>query len=105
MKLGAPYVELAYKFREFLEERGFDSPSEFHRDIAATMGAEAPSKSEIYMVFYGARRFNGVVMAFMRERYGWKVGWRCLLPVKTLDGGMKANQLRLPGRWEMRGLK
>lgn len=106
MKNGAPYVEFAFEFRAFLKKRGYNSPAEFHRDIVATMGKAAPSTSAIYMSFYGARRFNGVVLAFMRERYEFAPSWRALLPVRNLDGTLrKANQLKLPGMLELRGLK
>lgn len=106
MKNGAPYVEFAFEFRGFLKKRGYSSPMEFHRDIVTNMGKAAPSVSEVYMVFYGARRFNGVILAFMRERYEFTPSWRALLPVRNLDGTIrKANQLKLPGMLELRGLK
>lgn len=106
MKNGAPYVEFAFEFRAFLKKKGYMSPAEFQRDLRVSMGKDAPSTSAVYMAFYGARRFNGVILAFMRERYEFAPSWRALLPVKNLDGTIKkANQIRLQGMLELRGLR
>lgn len=109
MKMGAPYLEFAFEFRRFLKDRGFathggePAPADFHRDIVATMGESAPSRSEVYMVFYGARRFNGVTLAFMGERYGFRPSWRALLAIKTVDGQtLKQGNFKLPGIRELR---
>lgn len=110
MKIGSPYIQFAVAFRAFLEKHGFQSPAEFHRELERGMGrkpeGESPSASEVYMVFYGARRFNGVTMAFLGERYGWRPGWRVLRQIKSRDGKtLKTNEVSLPGMLELRGLK
>lgn len=110
MKVGAPYIQFATAFRAFLEKHGFQSPAEFHRELERSMGrkpdGEAPSASEVYMVFYGARRFNGVILAFMAERYGFRPTWRTLRQIKTRDGKtLKTNEISLPGMMELRGFK
>lgn len=106
MKVGSPYIQFASIFRKFMEDRGYDGPSEFYRDLVMGMGKSAPSKSEVYMVFYGARLFKQSVLAFMAERYGFKVKWTALEPVRTVDGKvLKTNSMALQGMLEMRGLR
>jgi hypothetical protein len=103
---GAPFFEFAVRFRQFLEERDFDGPSEFHRHLRSIMGKDSPSLSEIYMVFYGQRVFRSHILLFMAERYGFKVGWRTTLPVLDVNGNRKkTNQLALPGIRDIRNGK
>lgn len=100
---GAPYIEFAVRFRQFLEDRDFRNPSEFHRAMVTSMGKEAPSLSEVYMVFYGQRVFRSHILLYMSERYGFRVGWRATLSAKDTNGvRKKTNQLALPGMREIK---
>lgn len=102
MKIGVPFFQFAIKFRSFLEDKGFDSPSRFHRDLMVEMGKDAPSQSTIWAAFYGVRTLPAEVIVFMRERYGFKISWRDLIQVRNLNGiSMKTNQLSLPGMREL----
>lgn len=103
MKSGAPYIEFAVELRRLLKKRGFESPSDLHRDLQAHMKGAAPAKSTVWMSFYGARILPAEAILFLNERYGFELSWRQVLPIKNLDGTeRKSNQLRLPGMREMK---
>lgn len=103
MTVGAIHYQAAVHFRRFLEDRGFHSPSDFHRDLVNSMGKYAPSLSSVWGAFYGERLLPLETILFMRERYGFKLTWRDVLPTRTKEGvHQKRNQLSLPG---MRDIK
>ena len=101
MKIGAPFIQFAVKFRDFLDSHGLN-PSTFHADLRYHMGKDACSLSTVYGVFYGQRMMPLEVLSFMVERYGFKYKWRDTLPVKRIDGAsVKTNQMALPGLREL----
>lgn len=102
MKIGAPFIQFALKFRDFLESHGL-IPTTFHADLRFHMKDSAPSLSTVYMAFYGQRLLPLETLLFMEQRYGFKVKWRDVLPVRNLDGAaMKTAQLALPGLRELK---
>lgn len=104
MKISARYIEFAMKFRSFLEEKDYHSPSDFHRDLVLHMGNSAPSLSSIWKAFYGARLLPMEVIFFMSQRYGFKISWRQVLPIKNTNGQtLKNTQMALPGMRELKG--
>lgn len=103
MKCGTPHIEFALRFRSFLEAKGFDSPSQFHRDLLANMGKHAPALSTVWGAFYGTRLLPLETLLFLQSRYGLKIGWREVLPTRNLAGvETKTNQLALPGMREIK---
>lgn len=106
MKCGAPYMSFAVFFRRFLEDHGYASPNDFHRDLEGSMGEHAPKYSTVWMAFYGARLLPLETILFMRERYGFKVKWQECLATRNLEGiEQKTNQMTLPGMRELKGGK
>lgn len=103
MKNGAPHIEFALELRRLLKDRGFDSPSDLHRDLQTHMKTNAPAKSTVWMAFYGTRILPIEVVLFLKERYGFDLSWRQVLAVKNIDGTQrKSNQLALPGMRELK---
>lgn len=102
MKSGAPYVQFATKLLDFLEVHDL-SPMAFHNDLRMHMGADALSSSTIYMALRGQRLLPMEVVLFMQERYGFKLKWRHVLPLKNKSGArVKMNDLMLPGIREVK---
>lgn len=102
MKIAAPYIQFALKFRAFLDEHGF-SVTTFHDDLRLHMREAAPSLSTVYMAFYGQRLLPLDAILFMQKRYKFAIDWREIRPVKNLQGAaMKSPQLALPGIREMK---
>lgn len=103
MAKGAPYIEFAILFRQFLKTHAYETPMELHRDLQANMRDLAPSVSTVYAAVYGHRVLPLETILFMQERYGFGIGWRQVLPVKNLDGAyVKSPQLTLPTMREMK---
>lgn len=103
MTVGAIHYQAAVHFRRFLDDKGFRSPSEFHRDLVSSMGKYAPSLSTVWGAFYGERLLPIETILFMRERYEFKLTWRDVLPTRSKEGAdHKRNQLSLPGMREIR---
>lgn len=103
MRIGTPYIEFAVIFRAFLKKRKYASPNDFYRDLVLHMGQHAPSRSAIWMAFYGTRALPLDSILFMIDRYSFEVDWRSVLPTRNLSGAlMKANQLSLPGMREIK---
>jgi hypothetical protein len=102
MKSGAPYVQFATKLLDFLEDHDL-TPMGFHNDLRMHMGADAPSSSTVYMTLRGQRLLPMEVVLFMQERYGFKLKWRYVLPLKNKAGArVKSNDLTLPFMREVR---
>lgn len=100
MKIGAPFIQFAVKFRDFLEQHGF-TPSTFHADVRYHMGKDACSLSTVYGAFYGQRMLPAEVLLFMLQRYGFKLKWQEIMPVKVGGVVTKTNQMSLPGLREL----
>lgn len=100
MKIGAPFIQFAVKFRDFLDDHGFN-PSTFHADLRYHMGKDACSLSTVYGAFYGQRMLPMEVIIFMQQRYSFKIKWQETLPVKVNGLTSKTNQMSLPGIREL----
>lgn len=101
MKIGAPFIQFAVKFRDFLDGHGLN-PSTFHADVRYHMGKDACSLSTVYGAFYGQRMLPMEVLLFMQQRYQFKVKWQEVMAVKVNGISVKSNQLALPGLREMK---
>ncbi len=100
MKIGAPFIQFAVKFRDFLDGHGLN-PSTFHADLRYHMGKDACSLSTVYGAFYGQRLLPMEVLLFMQQRYGFKVKWQEIIPAKVNGISTKTNQMSLPGLREL----
>lgn len=100
-KVGAPYLQFALRFRDFLESHDLN-PTGFHSELVFHMRKNAPSLSTVYAAFYGNRPLPFEVILFMQERLGFKLKWRDAIPVRNIEGGeVKRVQYTLPGLREL----
>lgn len=103
MKIGAPFIAYAVIFREFLEKKGFDSPSALWRELKVHMKKDAPSESSVWGAFYGTRKLPEEATKFLEQRYGFSIGWQNLCKARDASGERKkSNQLSLPGMRELK---
>lgn len=103
---GAPYVEFACWFREFMKKHGFDSPADVHRVAVGDFRKwkkPRPGPSQFWESFYGTGTLSKPVLAWCALRFRAMPNPIALFPIMDKEGKiLKTNNVRLPGQREMK---